>query len=279
MQRYKTFQSTGIAPDGRLYAGDLNAIQDAAAGLTDFTQTISLGTLRIGEAGLTLSRIGTGESQLQGKLKVTDLLTGNAGVVFGAFTTAQRDAIAAGKAPTGIIIFNITENEHQFNAGTDSARFWLPLGTDAETIQAVVTPPGVIMYTAAAAAPSGWLICDGSAISRTTFSALFNQIGTQYGIGNGSTTFNIPDMQGRMVVSKGTHADVNALNATEGESVGNRRPKHKHTVGGSGASDFAGASAGTATVPRQPGTITVGPQTNSPTDAPAYIVLNGIIKT
>jgi microcystin-dependent protein len=44
--------------------------------------------------------------------------------------------------------------------------------------------------------PSGWLICDGSAVSRTTYANLFAAVGTAWGNGNGSTTFNVPDMRG-----------------------------------------------------------------------------------
>jgi microcystin-dependent protein len=52
--------------------------------------------------------------------------------------------------------------------------------------------------------PTRWLQCDGSAINRTTYSALFTAIGTAYGTGDGSTTFNIPDGLGRMMLGAGT---------------------------------------------------------------------------
>ena len=55
-----------------------------------------------------------------------------------------------------------------------------------------VTLTGMVMAFAGTTAPSGWLKCDGSAISRTTYAALFNVIGTTYGAGDGSTTFNLP---------------------------------------------------------------------------------------
>ena len=59
------------------------------------------------------------------------------------------------------------------------------------------------MYSGTAA-PAGWLLCDGTAYSRTTYAALFAIIGTGYGAGNGSTTFNVPDFRGRMPVGSGT---------------------------------------------------------------------------
>lgn len=70
MNRVKTFDATGVAPNGRLFAGDLNAIQDAAAALTDLTQNLSVGTLAIGESGLTLSRYGAGEAYISGMLRL-----------------------------------------------------------------------------------------------------------------------------------------------------------------------------------------------------------------
>lgn len=74
-------------------------------------------------------------------------------------------------------------------------------GTEFRTI-VDGTPVGTIIDFAGATAPSGWLFCDELAISRTAFAALFNVIGTTYGVGDGSTTFNKPDLRGRAAVGK-----------------------------------------------------------------------------
>ena len=58
-------------------------------------------------------------------------------------------------------------------------------------------PSGAVIPFAGSAAPSGWLLCFGQAISRTTYATLFAAIGTSFGAGDGSTTFNIPDLRGR----------------------------------------------------------------------------------
>lgn len=68
-----------------------------------------------------------------------------------------------------------------------------------------VTLAGMVMAFAGTTPPAGWLKCDGSAISRTTYSALFNVIGTTYGAGDGSTTFNLPTQS---VLPLGTSAPV-----------------------------------------------------------------------
>lgn len=69
-----------------------------------------------------------------------------------------------------------------------------------------------------------WLICNGAAISRTTYSALFTLIGTTYGAGDGSTTFNIPDLRGNVPVGKSTDTEFDTLGKKGGEK------KHQLTV-------------------------------------------------
>lgn len=61
-------------------------------------------------------------------------------------------------------------------------------------------PPGVVQPYAGSDAPTGWLLCDGAAVSRTTYADLFAVCGTQFGAGDGSTTFNLPNLKGRVPV-------------------------------------------------------------------------------
>jgi microcystin-dependent protein len=89
-------------------------------------------------------------------------------------------------------------------------------------------PPGTVMPYAASTPPSGWLTCDGSNVSKTTYADLFAVIGTLYGPGD-ENNFTLPDLRGRMVVGKGTHLDVDTLGKTEGVAIGSRRPKHAAT--------------------------------------------------
>ncbi len=89
--------------------------------------------------------------------------------------------------------------------------------------------PGNYKLHAGSTLETGWLWCDGTAVSRTTYAALFAVIGTTYGAGDGVNTFNVPDLRGRSPVGLGTHADVNALGDNDGIAVvGNRTPKHAH---------------------------------------------------
>lgn len=66
------------------------------------------------------------------------------------------------------------------------------------------TPSGSIQIWPTSTAPNGFLLCDGSAVSRTTYASLFDVLGETYGVGDGSTTFNVPDLVGRTVVGEKT---------------------------------------------------------------------------
>jgi microcystin-dependent protein len=79
-----------------------------------------------------------------------------------------------------------------------------PQPTPTPVADKLLLPLGSILPYAAATAPDGWLLCQGQAISRTTYATLYALIGTTYGTGDGSTTFNLPDVQGRVIVGSGS---------------------------------------------------------------------------
>jgi microcystin-dependent protein len=94
----------------------------------------------------------------------------------------------------------------------------------------VAVPTGAVIAFGGTAAPTGYQLCDGSAISRATFAALFAILGTAYGVGNGSTTFNVPDFRQRFLLGKA----VAGTGATLGETGGtidhvHTGPSHSHT--------------------------------------------------
>lgn len=92
-------------------------------------------------------------------------------------------------------------------------------------------PIGAIQSYAGASAPSGWLICDGSAVSRTTYSELFEAIGTRYGSGDGSTTFNVPDLRGKVMIGvSGSHALASSGGEETHKLVLSETPSHTHNV-------------------------------------------------
>lgn len=111
----------------------------------------------------------------------------------------------------------ITSNELGTSAVT-TAKINANAVTDAKMDALSVVPVGTIVDYGGTTAPSGWLLCYGQAISRSTYSALFTAISTNYGIGDGSTTFNVPDFRGRVTVGLDTMGGVAASRVTNAGS-------------------------------------------------------------
>lgn len=118
-----------------------------------------------------------------------------------------------------------------------------------------LVPTGVIFPYAGSAAPTGWLLCDGTAVSRTTYAALFAVIGTTFGAGDGSTTFNVPNMGDRVIAGKGATKTTlggtgGATSQTPSGSVGSTTlsesqiPSHRHLVRGESRPDSVGIQYG-----------------------------------
>lgn len=158
-----------------------------------------------------------------------------------------------------------------------------------------LAPAGVVLPFAGSTAPTGWLLCFGQAVSRTTYAALFTALGTAYGAGDGSTTFALPDLRGRIPGGKdnmggsaasrltmaGSGVDGLALGASGGAQTHTlttgEMPAHSHTqamttsVGGLTAGGVAASNTGSQT-----GTTGSGLAHNN---TQPTIVLNYIVKT
>jgi microcystin-dependent protein len=146
----------------------------------------------------------------------------------------------------------------QFNPalnGGNGGFFLLPVAQPPISI----VPVGAVIMLAALIIPSGYIYCNGQAISRTTYSALFTYSGTTWGPGDGSTTFNVPDMRGWHVrgFDDGAGVDPGRVFAT---SQQDQVQSHEHnylgftgTVAASGA--IINAGAGTLTTTGQTGNV------------------------
>jgi len=135
-------------------------------------------------------------------------------------------------------------------------------------------------YTTVETAVEGrWLQCNGVAVSRSTYSLLFNYLNSlspalPFGAGDGVTTFTLPDARGRIAVAEGENSSVDDMGDSDGVAVANRRPQHYHNtqVGVTSAGGTIPVSAGfdsaiTNTYPTTPGS------TNNIINAPAHVVL------
>lgn len=114
----------------------------------------------------------------------------------------------------------------------------------------IAFPTGVVLPFAGSSIPNGWLLCDGSAVSRTVYSSLFNVIGEAYGAGDGSTTFNLPDL--REAVPKGagstglSNRHYRNTDLEVGEFIDDRVGAHEHAYT---QMDKTAPSARTTTTP------------------------------
>jgi microcystin-dependent protein len=88
---------------------------------------------------------------------------------------------------------------------------------------------GLIAFFAASTAPAGWLECNGSAVSRTTYADLFAEVGTDYGVGDGTTTFNLPDLRGEFIRGWDNGRGVDAARA-RGSAQAQAMQSHTHTT-------------------------------------------------
>jgi microcystin-dependent protein len=230
-----------------------------------------------------------------------------------SYTSDKIDELYSGQATQIAAVDDATID----TAGIDAAGNLTLTRKDSSVIEAGSvgsTPPGSIVMYAGMTAPSGWLLCNGAAVSRTTYATLWALIGTTYGPGNGSTTFNLPDLTQRfaridpaaMGANGGgashTHAvadhdhnlatgSVTAIaririltgspermsSRQTGDTVTNWTATHQHTATNASAVSDSGIGQGVEVVGRA-GMAALTPSTVA-SSLPAYVNVNAIIKT
>jgi len=126
---------------------------------------------------------------------------------------------------------------------------------------------GTVLPYAGATIPAGFLLCDGNAYKRADFPTLFTAIGVLWGAGDGLTTFNVPNLQGRMLLGANTMHGLGTTGGAETASLAEANlaphthvvddPGHLHSALVASSTNTAGAAAGTA-VAGNTGTATTG---------------------
>jgi microcystin-dependent protein len=220
--------TSGTLTNSHIYVGNVSNVP---------TDVVMSGDVNISNTGVTTVQPGAiTNAKITGPISIanggtnsTTVLNNNRVIVSSAGAITETAAITGNRTlvsdtngvPTAS---TTTSTELGYVSGVTSA-----IQTQLNAITANF-PSGVMMVTAASSAPTGWLICNGSAVSRTTFSSLFSAIGTTYGVGDGSTTFNIPNMINNVAVGQGGSI-AGSLGATSGAvSVTPTSIAHTHTI-------------------------------------------------
>jgi len=155
----------------------------------------------------------SGNLTVSGTTALSGALTGTTGVFSGAISAVSPAFTGTPTAPTAA-------------AGTNTTQ----IATTAFVTQNAVLTGALLMWPTASA-PSGYLVCDGTAVSRTTYAALFAIIGTTFGAGDTTTTFNLPNYTNRMPIGAG---GTYALAATGGSAtttlITANLPSHTHSI-------------------------------------------------
>jgi microcystin-dependent protein len=139
-----------------------------------------------------------------------------------------------------------------FIVDTGIETFKLTAANLALFLRDTILPAGAVTPYAGATAPAGWLLCDGAAVSRSTYSRLFTAIGTAFGVGDGSTTFNLPDCRGRVIAGKDNMGGAtagrltNAVSGIVGTTLGAAGGAETYTPAGTngGSQSIAHVHAG-----------------------------------
>ena len=180
-------------------------------------------TLKQGGVGVVLTTGGTisGAVTVNNTLTATTLQQGSVGVVL---TTASNQTV------TGALTVNGTLSANTYQQGG---------------VALAIVPVGAVMPFAGSTAPNGWFVCNGQQVSRTTYAALFLAITTTYGNGDGSTTFTLPDMRGRVVLAtNSTYLLGNTGGAASQTLAAANLPPHTHsgTTGTNGSHNHSGSA-------------------------------------
>lgn len=211
---------------------NLSLLADAIAG------HVSISVAGSGDFTLSTANAATDQARMA-FITLTGILTGNRTIIVpaaaktyyfrrnttGNFTLSVKTASGTSVALPASSVTPVVCDGTDCFIGAASQQY---VDAQVSTVAASGVPTGAVMPYASSGAPTGWLQCAGQTVSRTTYATLFAAIGTTYGVGDGSTTFGIPDLRGRVV------AGLDDMGGTAASRI---------TVGGAG---FSGTTRGAA---------------------------------
>lgn len=224
-----------------------NAYSTLAAGINDSATSITLaaGTgARFPAAGgsdyfyATLINTSNQLEVVKVTARSTDTLTvvrGQDGTTARAYSASDRIELRV----TAALLADIRDSVTPGDGTVTTAKIVdgnVTLAKLAAAVQALLVPSGAVSPFAGTSEPTGWLFCYGQAVSRTTYAALFAAIGTTHGVGDGTTTFNLPDLRGRVIAGQDDMGGTSANRLTglsggvDGDVLGGTGGLETHTL-------------------------------------------------
>lgn len=173
--------------------------------------------------------IDTVDYNVTGAAQVTLTASYPAGSIIHAYQNEALDGIAGASEASRGLIKLATAPAAQAGVNATDAITPATLAAVLAALGVQLSPPGQVAAFARSSAPTGWLKANGAAVSRVTYSALFTAIGTVFGVGDGSTTFNLPDLRGEWLRGLDDGRGINA-----GRALGSYEawalPQHNHLL-------------------------------------------------
>jgi microcystin-dependent protein len=162
-----------------------------------------------------------------------------------ALTSSTNAVTTANTANSTATTANTTANTANTtaNSALSTANSAVSTANSALTFAQAINPVGAVIWVATSTAPNGFLKANGAAVSRTTYAALFAALGTQFGAGDGSSTFNVPDLRGEFIRGWDDSRGVDS-GRTFGSFQADEFKSHFHAYAASrGSSDYGGSNA------------------------------------
>ena len=222
--------------------------------------SISLDRINFAKVGFTPDSFdGVSDYESNSTLAVSATIAKNTTIALGTLNSSNvaiihRTDAAATSSLNGLHVMKTPGNYANLAAATLSQN---SIENDPDSAPAPLIPAGTIIMTGASSAPTGYLLCDGTAISRSTYASLFAAIGTAYGTGDGSSTFDLPDLRDRFPLGKGTN------NSTLGTETGSVSASSVVTTAADGDGDLTVTTASVASSAKDSTTTTVCNRRNS----------------
>jgi len=237
-------KGTTFSDGQEVTASDLNSLLDSAS-----INSLAITEAKLADGAVSSAKLGSGaidysklESLADGKIVVGNAGTATAATLAGAATISYDSS--TGNATITLDPESITEQTAKGSTAHNNDVLLVVDSEDSNVLKKIVVselptgssgdtiPTGCIFPFAGGILPTQWLFCNGAEVSRVTYDTLFSAIGTAYGIGNGTSTFDLPDLGGRVPAGKESSATrlTTGGSGIDGDTLGADGGAETHTL-------------------------------------------------